>query len=207
MFGSANATLLAFPFTRPIFMREYSTGTYYASAYFLSKMICELPLAFLQTLAQYLVAYFLIAMNGNFFLFVLIGFGNGLAASSIALLLGCIVPDAKVVTELSPLLFVPQLLFCGFFIRTSLVPVFLRWAQYLCSLKYSLNLVLLTEFASSNDNCRESAAALDNCKSVLDANDIKKEDTHIYVILLILIFFVFRSFGCYALVQKSKRFY
>ena len=137
----------------------------------------------------------------------MIGLGNGLAASSIALLLGCIVPDAKVVTELSPLLFVPQLLFCGFFIRTSLVPIFLRWAQYLCSLKYSLNLVLLNEFASSNDNCQESAGAMANCVSVLDANEIEKSNAYIYALLLILIFFVFRSLGCYALVQKSKRFY
>ena len=32
-----------------MFMREYSTGTYSSSAYFLSKTLIELPLALLQT--------------------------------------------------------------------------------------------------------------------------------------------------------------
>jgi hypothetical protein len=45
----------------------------------------------------------------------------------------CVVKD---VTELAPLLFVPQILFGGFFIRTSLIPVWLRWAQYVCGMKY-----------------------------------------------------------------------
>ena len=35
-----------------------------------------------------------------------------------------------------------QMLFAGFFIRTSQIPVFLRWAQYVCVLKYSINLLL-----------------------------------------------------------------
>ena len=36
----------------------------------------------------------------------------------------------------------------------SKIPIFLRWAQYLCSLKYAINLVLLTEFAPGNPNCQ-----------------------------------------------------
>jgi hypothetical protein len=64
----------------------------------------------------------------------------------ICLYIGCLVADVKDVSELAPLLFVPQLLFAGFFIRTSLIPIFLRWAQYLCAIKYAINLVLLTEF-------------------------------------------------------------
>ena len=59
--------------------------------------------------------------------------------------------------ELSPLLFVPQLLFAGFFIKTDQIPVFLRWAQYLCSLKYAINLILCIEFDVGNDSCDGAA--------------------------------------------------
>ena len=59
--------------------------------------------------------------------------------------------------ELSPLLFVPQLLFAGFFIKTDQIPVFLRWAQYLCSLKYAINLILCIEFDVGNDSCGGAA--------------------------------------------------
>jgi hypothetical protein len=48
-------------------------------------------------------------------------------------------------------LFVPQILFSGFFIRTSLIPIYMRWAQYLCSLKYAINLLLIIEFGTCDD--------------------------------------------------------
>ena len=170
-------------------------------------MGCEIPLTLGQALAQYLTAYWLIQYNGNFIYLVAVAVGNGLCAASSALLLGCLVKDAKFVTELSPLLFVPQLLFCGFFIRTSMVPVFLRWAQYLCSLKYALNLTLLIEFGDNNANCKESTAAMNNCENVLDNNDIEKDQAWIYVFLLLIIFVVFRTLACTALVAKSQKYY
>ena len=88
-------------------------------------------MTFLQTVVQFLVLYWLIDFQGNFILFVLISWGLGLASSSIAVVMGCALTNVKDVTEMSPILFVPQILFAGFFIRISQIPVFLRWAQYL----------------------------------------------------------------------------
>ncbi len=42
----------------------------------------------------------------------------------------------------------PQILFAGFFIPISLIPVWLRWAQYLCALKYGVNILLVIEFSA-----------------------------------------------------------
>lgn len=44
---------------------------------------------------------------------VLAAWGLGAASASVATCLGSAVPDVKTVTELAPLLFVPQLLFAG----------------------------------------------------------------------------------------------
>ena len=38
IYDLATPIMLAFPFERPMFMREYSTGTYSATAYFLAKV-------------------------------------------------------------------------------------------------------------------------------------------------------------------------
>ena len=153
MFGSATPIMLSFPFERPLFMREYATGTYGSIAYFLAKLSMEMPLNFIQTACAYALAYNLIEMNGLWIYFILTAWGLGLASGSLAVLLGCAVSDLKTVTELSPLLLVPQMLFAGFFIKTSQIPIFLRWAQYLCSLKYALNLILIIEFNPKNHNC------------------------------------------------------
>ena len=147
----------------------------------------------------------MIGMQGNFIFIVLAGFGLAAASCSVAVMLGCLVGDVKDVTELAPLLFVPQLLFAGFFISTSLIPVFLRWAQYLCALKYSLNLVLMTEFALSNPSC--SGAAKHFCAGVLDGNDVDSSLWWVYMLLLIALFIGFRVIAAVVLVQKAKRFY
>jgi ABC-type multidrug transport system ATPase subunit len=206
MFGTATPVMLSFPFERPIFMREYATGTYTASAYFLSKMAMELPLAFLQACAQFLVVYWMIEYRGNWILLVLTSWGVGVVSSSTAVILGCLVGNAKQVTELAPLLFVPQLLFAGFFIRTSLIPVFLRWAQWLCALKYGINLILLTEFNPASPNC-QGANANANCVKLLDQNGVVEGDWWIYMLLLFALFIGFRAIAAVVLVRKSLRFY
>jgi hypothetical protein len=121
MFGAAQPTLLAFPEQRPIFLREYSTGTYSIMPYFISKVCFEFPLAFAQSLVQWLVVYWLISFRGSFMLLLLASFALGLASASIAVLMGCAVADVKTASELLPVVFVPQMLFAGFFVSTDQV--------------------------------------------------------------------------------------
>lgn len=205
MFGTAQPILLSFPFERPTFLREYSTGSYGIYAYILCKTVMELPLAFAQTILAYIICYFMMGLNGNFILMVLISWGLGINASSMALLVGCLVTDVKQTTELAPLLYVPQLLFAGFFIKTSQIPLVLRWAQYLCALKYAMNLLLLVEFSLSNKNCKGDAKPF--CESVISTNDVSKENFWVYILILGALFFGFRILGGLFLVQRAKRFY
>ena len=66
MFGAAQPILLTFPLERPIFIRENAARTYNVMPYFLSKMITELPVSFLQSLLSVTVFYFMLSLNGNF---------------------------------------------------------------------------------------------------------------------------------------------
>lgn len=205
MFGSAQPTMLEFPFERPMFMREYVTGTYSATAYFISKSIVELPLTLCVSIVQYILIYNMMQLQGFFVYEVLAAWGLGLASASVAVALGCAIPDVKNVTEMAPLLFVPQILFAGFFIKMSQVPVFLRWVQYLCALKYAMNLILMVEFDSSLSSC--SGAAATNCKNALVSNNIEVDLWWVYMLMLIVLFLGFRILGAIVLVMRSKRFY
>merc|ERR1711990_1118520 len=179
-------------------MREFSTGTYSAVAYFLAKLSTEMPLNFAQIGVSYLLAYNMMELNGPWYWLWLISWGLGMASGSMAVLLGCAVSDIKTVTELSPLLFVPQLLFAGFFIKTSQIPLFLRWAQYLCSLKYALNLILIVEFDEDLDSCSGGAAPY--CQGVKEDNSINTDEWWVYMLVLIALFSVFRVFAAALLV-------
>jgi ABC-type multidrug transport system ATPase subunit/ABC-type multidrug transport system permease subunit len=205
MMGSAQQTMLSIPFDRPMFLREYSTGTYQPSTYFLGKMFVEVPLIFLQALVQYIIIYFLMNLQGNFILLVLSSWGLGVTSSSIAVIVGCSVTDVKHVSELAPLVFVPQMLFAGFFVRLSQIPVFLRWAQYLCGLKYAMNLLLAIEFRPGSSSC--SGSAHRSCLNVLNENQINLKLIWLYALLLGVLFALFRIVGAMILVQRAKRFY
>jgi hypothetical protein len=56
--------------------------------------------------------------KGVFAYIVLSAWGLALASGSTAVMLGCGIADIKTAMETFPILFVPQLLFAGFFIKT-----------------------------------------------------------------------------------------
>merc|ERR1719174_3443077 len=85
-------------------------------------------------------------LQGNFFLLVCVAWALSMTAASTALMVGCSVANAQSAQELAPLIFVPQILFTGIFIPIGLVPVWLRWLQYLAALKYAINLGCIVEF-------------------------------------------------------------
>jgi hypothetical protein len=146
-------------------------------------------------------------LQGNFMLMMLAGYGLAMACNSFSLCLACLIPGVKDVSELATLLFLPQMLFGGFFIRTGKIPIFLRWAQWLCGLKYSMNLTFLLEFGPSLDSCDNSKAASQNCANLLENNNIVVHDYYISIVMLFVLFFAMRILGLLILVQKSKKFY
>jgi hypothetical protein len=176
-------------------------------AYFLAKLLIEVPLTFIQCMVQFVLIYYLMALQGDFMLEFLACYGVAMAANSVAVFLGCCVANVKDVTELAPLLIVPQFLFAGIMVPTDSIPIFLRWAQWLCSFKYGINIILQLEFGSWMDACNTSADAADNCHNVLKTNDIVLDLYWVYVILLIAIFFFFRIFAAVVLTSKAKKFY
>lgn len=183
MFGVAQSSLTEFPKDRPVFLREYSTNHYSVLPYFVAKFTMECILILLQVSAQLVASFFLMGFQMNFFYFLAVNFMLAIASTSIGVFIGSSVEDPAVAAELMPALIVPQLLFSGFFIQISLIPQFLRWAQYLCSLTYAIRLVSLFEFG----DCTTAS-----CQSLLDNNEVNQLPSYWYWIILFAISAVFR---------------
>merc|ERR1719253_104358 len=146
MMGTAFPTLLAFPTERPVFLREISAGMYGAPAYFVSKTLLEVPLIALQAAVALGIPYGTVGLQGSFLVLAGAYLLTGFCAASIAICVGCAVTHAKVALEVAPLLFVPQILFAGFFIKTEQIPKVLHWVQYGCFLKWSVSIGVAHEF-------------------------------------------------------------
>jgi ABC-type multidrug transport system permease subunit len=193
MFGSAQPILLGFPIERPVFLREYASNMYGTIPYFISKMLVELPLSFLTALETFLISYWTMGLHGNFIELVLISWLLSLTAASTALFIGCSVSSVQTAQELSPLLFVPQILFTGIFIKISLVPVWMRWLQYLCALKYAIDLASIVELRG-----------MPGASLFLESQDIHTDQAWLYIVVLLCIFLGFRTFALLNLRRRAK---
>ena len=143
MFGTAQSSLLAFPEERPVFLREFSTDHYAAFTYFLARLTMEAFVTFIQIILTVFITYLMVGFQSSFGILLAICYALAMTSTALAVLLGCAVEDPKLGQEMLPILFVPQMLFAGFFVTPDLIPVWLRWAQYLCSLTYRVRLCWL----------------------------------------------------------------
>jgi len=227
MFGLAQPMLLTFPLERPVFLREYATGTYRAVPYFVSKLLVEIPMALAHCHLLFLITYWLIGFRGDFFFLALCTAMLGLTAASTALVIGSAASNVRVAVQMGPLLFIPQILFAGFFISIQQIPVYMRWAQYLCALKYGVNLLMITEFKDLPSDWPESTPVDeyylavygcaadqvhdDKCDEIVNhsalfpRSDVYVPRQGLYVLVLGLVFLFFRTTACVILTMKAGR--
>lgn len=129
-----------------------------------------------------------------------------MTSTALAAVLGCSVEDPKLAVEFLPMLFVPQMLFAGFFVRTNLIPVWLRWIQYLCTLTYAIRIILVAEFQScSNDTSNPTAAK--TCTQLLESVNANEDELWWSWLILVVIFVVFRIVAVVLLRSKANKYY
>ena len=100
--------------------------------------------------------------------------------------------------------FVPQILFAGFFIQTAQIPAWLRWAQYLCSLKYGINLLLVAEFGPPTTDDWPAAYQL-AAQELLEHEGVEPSRWWVYGLVLICITVGFRLLGVVLLSIRATR--
>ena len=147
-----------------------------------------------------MITYWLVEFQGGFGIFYVTIYSLAMASTALGVLLGSSVEDPKLAQEFLPLLFVPQLLFAGFFVTAGLIPIWLRWARYLCVLVYAIRILIISEF----ENC---AATEKNCRMVIANVDANANDTWWYWLVLVLLFVVFRGSALFVLRKKATKFY
>ena len=202
MFNSALPALLEVPLERAVFSREYVSGTYTVTAYSTAKVLLDIPLSFMQAVVQCVIVFYIIEFQGNLGFLILAVWVTALTSAALAVMMGCLVVDSRQAIELAPLLFPPQILFAGFFISTDLIPVWLRWLQWLCPLRYGVGLFLINEFAPFRSSCDGDAA--EACSSILESNNIRMYDWWVYTIALVALFVGFRVMAATALLMRES---
>lgn len=128
--SSLSPVSIVFPKERLVFLKEEGSRLYGTGLFFLSRNIVEMPYLVLIPLVMQLIFYWMVDFGGtvgSFFTFYFIFFLLSLSGSSLGLLLGSMISDAKVVSLLVPVMILPFVLFSGFFKNREDLPVWLFW--------------------------------------------------------------------------------
>ena len=128
-----------------------------------------------------------------------ITYALALTATAVAVMLGACFTDMKNAQSLYTLVVVPQFYFSGLFIAIELIPTWVSWAQYLCSLTYAARIGFAYEFGTC-----EPGAAQQNCDAALASNNVDMDGIWWYWLALMGLFVAFRFAGIVILRSKAN---
>ncbi|RXW15568.1 hypothetical protein EST38_g10280 [Candolleomyces aberdarensis] len=137
---------------RPLFLRERSSSYYSPTAWLLSRFFFDMiPLRLIPTIIVSTITYWMAGLAPDAarffkFLFILILYSLGMTLFNF--LLGTLFQNGGIAILLSALSALYQMTFAGFFVNLSNIPPVLRWLQWICPLKYTLEALSVNEVGS-----------------------------------------------------------
>ncbi|RDX52876.1 ABC transporter [Lentinus brumalis] len=137
---------------RPLFLRERSAVYYSPTAWLLSRFVFDvLPLRIIPTIIVSTITYWMAGLAhdaAHYFKFLFILVLYTLAMTLFNFLLACVFRNGGIAILVSALTALYQMTYAGFFVHLNDIPPVLRWLQWLCPLKYTLEALSVNEVGS-----------------------------------------------------------
>lgn len=110
--------------------------------------------------------------------------------------------------ELMPAVFMPQILFSGFFVPPELIPDWLSWLVFIMPLTYGVRILLAGEFGGDRcDNVATLPDGTNSCTRILENAGVDTNDVWWYYLVLLALFVFFRLLALFILKRKASKFY
>ncbi|KAI4305923.1 hypothetical protein L6164_029249 [Bauhinia variegata] len=194
---------------RCVLMKEASRGAYRISSYMIANTLVFLPFLFLVSILFSVPVYWIVGLNPSlaaFAFFVFVVWLIVLMASSLVLFLSAVSPDFISGNSLICTVLGAFFLFSGYFIPRESIPKFWLFMYYVSLYRYPLDSLLTNEYWSYRNECFSQRT--DNLECLLTGFDVLKskgleKDTRWMNVGIMLGFFVFYRFICWAILSKK----
>lgn len=168
--------LSAFGLERVVFERERSIGMYSTIAYFVSKIVVELPHNVIIPFIQSQIAYFMLGLQWSVwkwlsFWVTVVTLNN--VGNAFGIVIGCMFRDLEATLAVAPLFILPLMLFSGLFVNSGGIPPYFDWIKYISPMKYSFESFMLAEQKGLTYYCDDDELVVrDDCAVKVDADGV-----------------------------------
>lgn len=151
-FGGVGTVISIFTTERPVFIREHRSGYYGVLAYFLSKLLVELPLQFVFPVVTMSIPYYFVGYQKSWSCY-LNAIGIFTLVSNTSAALGILLAGlfVKIETALAamPMIMLPLMIFGGLLVNLANVPWYFIWLKHLSPVKRAFVALAKNEFSGS----------------------------------------------------------
>ncbi|RZB77475.1 ABC transmembrane transporter white, partial [Asbolus verrucosus] len=194
-----------------VFLREHRNGMYRTDVYFLCKTLAEAPVFVTIPILFTAVCYFMIGLNSEgirFFIAcgILVLVAN--VAISFGYLISCASSSVSMALSVGPPLVVPFLLFGGFFLNVSSIPIYFKWLSYLSWFRFGNEALMINQWKNvTNIDCPASNSTCPrDGHVVLEIYNFSEVDNFIEDIAMLVILIIgFRLTAYFILLLRTRQ--
>ena len=158
-FGGILGPFFGFATERKIFLFQQQDGLYSTAVFYSGKILAEAPMFVITSLIWSVIFYWMCNFRpgaGHFFIYYAIIVIVVNIAYAYGMMIVNLIPNPQIALQVFPLLFMPLMIFSGFYLNKENTPKYFIWVQYISFIKWAFQGIVLNEFTDVPFHCKGS---------------------------------------------------